>query len=133
MTTAAKQVLFWSPRILCILFSAFISMFALDVFNEGYGFGETILALIMHLIPTYCIVIMLVIAWRWEGIGAILFMVLPLFYLVMSRGESWILSAPLFVTGVLFLFNRIYRAKLKTNSTPPGKAHSAGEKSSAAD
>jgi len=111
MTT--KRVLFWIPRVLCILFAMFLSMFALDVFSEGYGFGETILALLIHLVPTYLVVIALVIAWRWEGVGAISFIALALFYLVMSRGESWIISGPLFLVGVLFLFNWIYRAQLK--------------------
>ena len=113
MNTATKRVIFWSPRILAILFAMFLSLFALDVFSEGYGFEETILALLMHLIPMYLVVVALVIAWRWEGIGAILFIALPLFYLAMSRGESWIISGPLFLVGVLFLFNWLYRTKLK--------------------
>jgi hypothetical protein len=114
MNTTTKRVLFWIPRVLCILFAMFLSMFALDVFSEGYGFGETILALLIHLVPTYVVVIALVIAWRWEGVGAILFITLALFYLVTSRGESWIISGPLFLVGVLFVFNWMYRAPLKT-------------------
>ena len=38
MNKSVKPVLFWTPRILCILFAIFISLFALDVFGEGYGF-----------------------------------------------------------------------------------------------
>ena len=114
MNTTTKRVLFWIPRVLCILFAMFLSMFALDVFSEGYGFGETILALLVHLVPTYVVVIALVIAWLWEGVGAILFIALALFYLVTSRGESWLISGPLFLVGVLFVFNWIYRAQLKT-------------------
>jgi hypothetical protein len=114
MNTTTKRVLFWIPRVLCILFAMFLSMFALDVFSEGYGFGETILALLIHLIPTYVVVIALIIAWRWEGVGAILFIASALFYLVMSRGESWVISGPLFLVGVLFVFNWLYRAQLKT-------------------
>ena len=114
MNTSTKRVLFWAPRVLCILFAMFLSMFASDVFSEGYGFGETILALLIHLVPTYLVVIALVIAWRWERVGAILFIALALFYLVTSRGESWIISGPLFLVGVLFLLNWTYRAQLKT-------------------
>ena len=114
MNTSTKRVLFWSPRVLCILFAMFLSLFALDVFSEGYGFGETILALLIHLVPTYIVVISLVIAWRWEWVGAILFIALALFYLVSSGGESWVISGPLFLVGALFLFNWIYRAQLKT-------------------
>ena len=105
MNTSIKRFLFWSPRILCIVFAMFLSLFALDVFSEGYGFAETILALLIHLIPTYLVAIALVIAWRWERVGAILFIALALFNLVTSRGESWIISGPLFLIGVLFLLN----------------------------
>ena len=64
----------------------FLSLFALDVFSEGYGFWETILALLIHLIPVYIVVIVLVIAWRREWVGAVLFNALALFYLVWSWG-----------------------------------------------
>ena len=118
MNVTAKQILIWSPRVLCIIFAIFLSIFAMDVFSEDYDLGETILALLMHLIPTIMIVFMLVIAWRWEGIGAILFIVLPLLFLIMSRWESWIISGPLLLVGILFLFNWIAnnRNNIKANS-----------------
>ncbi len=119
MNTDIKRVLFWTPRIFCILFAMFLSLFALDVFSEGYGFWETILALLIHLVPVYIVVIVLVIAWRWEWVGAILFIALALFYLVWSWGRfHWSaylgISGPLVLLGVLFLFNWIYRAQLRT-------------------
>ena len=113
MNKTTKQVVFWIPRLLCILFAMFLSMFALDVFKESQGLGETIPALLIHLVPTYIVIIALVIAWRWEGAGAISFMALALYHLVMSGGEGWIISAPLFIVGLLFLLNWKYRAQLK--------------------
>ena len=118
MSTKMKRVLFWAPRVLCILYAIFLSLFALDVFSEGYGFWETILALLIHLVPVYIVVIVLVIAWRWEWVGAILFIALALLYLVFSWGRfHWGaylgISGPLVLTGVLFLFNWIYRAQLR--------------------
>ena len=115
MNASAKRVLFWTPRVLCILFAVFVSVFALDVFGEGYGFWETILALLIHLVPTYIVVIELVIAWRREWVGAILFIALALFYLVWSGRLDWslVISGPLLLVGVLFLFNWIYRAQLR--------------------
>jgi len=97
----------------------FLSLFALDVFSEGYGFWETILALLIHLVPVYIVVIVLVIAWRWEWVGAIIFIVLALFYLVWSWERfHWnaylVISGPLVLLGVLFLFNWIYKAQLRT-------------------
>ncbi len=119
MNTSTKRLLFWTPRVLCILFAMFLSLFALDVFSEGYGFWETILALLIHLVPVYIVVIVLVIAWRWEWVGAILFIASALFYLVWAWGRfHWsaylVISGPLVLLSVLFLFNWIYRAQLRT-------------------
>ena len=114
MNRRTKRLFVWSPRILSILYAMFLSLFALDVFNEGFGFWDTILALIIHLVPTYLVVIALVVAWRWEGVGAILFIALALFFLVAISGENWIITGPLFLIGVLFGFNWLYGAQLKT-------------------
>ena len=64
MNIITKRAIFWSPRVLAILFAMFLSVFALDVFSEGNVFGETVLALLMHLVPTYLVVIGLIIG-KW--------------------------------------------------------------------
>lgn len=119
MNTSIMRTLFWTPRMICILFAVFLSLFSLDVFSEGYGLGETILALLLHLVPVYIVVIALIIAWRWEWVGAILFIFLALFYLVFSWGRfHWsaylVISGPLAFVGVLFLINWLYREELRT-------------------
>ena len=121
MRESIKRLLFWTPRILCILFAAFISLFALDVFGEGYGFWETIWALLMHMIPTALVVIALAVSWRWEWIGALLFIGLGAFYIVMTWGRfDWTsyapISGPLFLIGVLFLVNWRLRSELRATS-----------------
>ena len=101
--------LFLAPRILGILFSIFISMFALDVFGE-YGFPEILVALFMHLIPTFVLIIILIIAWKKEKLGGILFIVLGIGYPIMTKGRMdfityLIIPGPLFLTGILFILN----------------------------
>ena len=118
MNTGIKHFLFWAPRVLCILFAMFLSLFALDVFKEGHGLGETILALLIHLVPVYIVAIVLAIAWRWELIGAILFIVLALLYPVLNWGRFhwsayWGISGPLVLLGVLFMLNWKYRKQLR--------------------
>ena len=120
MKKPVKRVVFWLPRILCILFAVFVSIFALDVFGEGYGFWETIVALIMHLVPTAIILIALAIAWRWEWIGAILFAALGAWYVIMAWGKfDWItyllIAGPLFLIGALFLVNWLFREELRSS------------------
>ena len=121
MTRSVKRVLFWTPRIVCILFAAFASLFSLDVFAEGQGFWETIGGFLIHNIPVGIVLIVLAIAWRWEWIGAIVFIGLGALYLVSFRGQfSWdtylVTSGPLFLVGVLFLVNWRYRAELRARS-----------------
>jgi hypothetical protein len=116
-----KRLIFWTPRILGVLFALFISLFALDVFGEGYGFWETVVALLIHLVPTGIILIVLVIAWRWEWVGGVLFFALGGWYLFMTRGKfGWttylMISGSLFLVGVLFLINWLYRAELRSSS-----------------
>lgn len=118
MNTTMKRILFWVPRALCILFALFLSLFALDVFGAGYSPGETLLALLIHLIPVYIVVIILVIAWRWEWVGAILFIIAAVFYLVQTAGkEHWLsyvtISGSLGLIGILFLLNWMYKAQLR--------------------
>jgi hypothetical protein len=120
MKNNTKRVIYWAPRVLGILFAVFISLFALDVFGEGYGFWETILALLIHLVPTYLVVIALVLAWRWEWVGALLFIALGAYYLIMAWGKfTWetylLISGPLILTGLLFSVNWVYRGKLPTS------------------
>ena len=117
MRQSPTTALFWAPRVLCILFAVFLSMFALDVFSEGYGIGETILALLLHLIPVLLVAIALMIAWRWAAVGAFTFIAIALLYVVSSRGESWIVSVPLFLVGVLFLLDWRYGTNRRVRRT----------------
>jgi hypothetical protein len=119
MQRITNRLLFWTPRIMCILFAAFVSMFALDVFGHGYGFWGTALALTMHMIPTALLVLVLVISWRWVWVGGILFPILGVLHNVTmwSRHFPWpvyvMFSGPLFLLGGLFLLNWRYRAELR--------------------
>jgi hypothetical protein len=121
MKNRVERTVFWMPRILCLLFAAFVSLFALDVFAEGYGFWETIAALVMHLIPTAIIVIALAVAWRWPWIGVILFVLLGVWYLIMAGGRfEWtaylLIAGPLFLAGALFLVDWVYHAVLRSSA-----------------
>ncbi|MDD5326228.1 MAG: hypothetical protein PHY02_00245 [Phycisphaerae bacterium] len=118
MEKAMRRAIFWGPRVLCILFAVFVSLFALDVFDAGYSFWKTILALLIHLIPTGIILIVLAISWRWEWVGAIVFIALGVWYIVMSHCKFvWhvylVMSGPMFLLGVLFLINWVCRKEIR--------------------
>ena len=112
-----KHLFFWTPRVLGFLFAGFLSLFALDVFNEGYGPWKTVLAFGIHLIPTFLVLAALAASWRWEWMGVLLFGGLAAYYVVMTRGhQHWsayaLISGPLLVTGLLFLVDWIYRTRI---------------------
>ena len=118
MSPTARRLLFWTPRVLGIAFALFISVFAMDVFNEHYRLPQLLVALGMHLIPTALIVVALAVAWRWEWVGAGLFFGLGVAYIVTMRGRfDWstyaLIAGPAFLTGLLFLFNWRYRTELR--------------------
>jgi hypothetical protein len=117
MSPQSSRLLFWSPRILSIAFVVFLSLFALDVFQEAHGFREFLPALLIHLVPTCVLVAILLVAWRWEWIGALAFSAAGAAYAfsVMPRHPDWAatLALPMLVIAALFLANWIQRARLR--------------------
>lgn len=119
MKIQVNPVIFWTPRILCILFIFFLALFALDVFEEGRGFLGTALALFMHLIPNFVLILILILSWKWEWIGGILFNAVGIFYIAafdnVDINAYVFISGPLFLTGSLFLIG--WFSKRKTASS----------------
>lgn len=117
-----KNFLFWAPRIFTIIFILFLSLFALDGFIEDSTFWKMIGAFLIHLFPTYILIIVALIAWKWEHIGGIIFIFLG-FANVLLAGfrvdllACLLVSGPLFLAGGLFLLN-YYTQKSMRNSKP---------------
>jgi len=117
MKKPVKQTLYWTPRIAAIIFVLFISLFALDIFEMNLGFWGTIVGLFMHLIPSILLAIAIVLAWRWEWIGAAAFAGWAVYYVAAFRGFDWgiyamIAGIPL-VIAILFLVDWIYRKEMR--------------------
>jgi len=113
-TKKNKGTLFWLPRILTLIFIAFISMFALDVFGMGLGFFGTLGALIAHLIPTMILSIILIICWRKSLLLGIMWIIFGFWYISLMIPNmiqsfeyyhlAWIIefSGMAFVIAILF-------------------------------
>lgn len=117
MAPLAEQFVHWSPRVLGLLFAAFVSLFALDVFGEGHTLGETLLALAHHLFPTALILIAVLLGWRWPWAGALGFAALAAAYgLMIAHHFRWgwfaIIGGPALLTAALFAADAFLR-------TPP--------------
>lgn len=106
MTKTWPQNLLRIARILGILFALFLSIFAFDVFEMGGTIWERVAGFLIHLIPTYLVLIAVALGWRWPWLGGLCFFALGALYLVIGPGP-WIayalITGPAVLIGVLFL------------------------------
>ena len=79
-------------------------MFALDEFDNGITF-HAILGVLIHLIPSYFLIAALIIAWKWETIGGILYLLLPIGFLWLIKFNFKFLIFDLLVIGILLLIS----------------------------
>lgn len=113
------RALHWAPRILGILLIVFVSLFAFDIFEQGYDFWQTIAALLAHLIPSFILILVLIIAWKKEMPGGAVYIVLGLILAAVDRDKivySLPILLPIFLIGILFLFSG--GRKRKYDNTP---------------
>lgn len=108
-----KKFLYWAPRVLAIIITALTSIFAFDVFNEGYSGAELVTALFMHLLPTLVLIGNIVVAWKWEHIGGWGFIVIGIVLVVVAGFEPlgvYLFTILLCLIGAMFL---VYYYKYK--------------------
>ena len=115
----------WLPRLLCILAILFISLFAADAFAPGLTIWQQLGAFFIHLIPSFILLVFLIVAWKWEFVGGLLFMVIGLglsplvFRMNYQRTHSigvsltiiLMITIPFVVVGILFLVSHYLKKK----------------------
>lgn len=116
MRKKINKFIYWTPRILGILFILFLMMFSLDVFEPGLTVWQIAIGLFMHNIPALILLIVLIISWKNEIVGGIVFILAGVAYIFLTsfRSElpwyivfSWslIIAGPAFLIGILFFAN----------------------------
>ena len=125
MVKSAK-ILYWLPRVLCIAAILFISMFALDAFSPGLTIWQQIGAFLIHLIPSFILIALLAVAWNWEYLGGILFLIIGIVFspiifqhnyrmnhsVWMSLNVILLITLPFILVGILFLTDHYRKKKL---------------------
>jgi hypothetical protein len=113
------RIFYWLPRVLCILAILFVSIFALDAFSPELSFWRQIGAFIAHLIPSFVLLILLILAWKKELIGGVLFTIIglgltPFIFthnysmnhsIFLSLGIILSITIPFTVVGILFIIS----------------------------
>ena len=84
MNKKIHPFIYWTPRVLGILFVLFLMLFSLDVFDMGLTAGQIAIGLFMHNIPALILAVILWIAWKYEIVGGIVFILADLTYLALS-------------------------------------------------
>lgn len=120
----------WTPRILCIMSISFISLFAFDAVEADLTIWQQLKGFIIHLIPSFLLIIFLLFAWKKELYGGILFIIIgialtPLVYknnykmnesVGMSLGIIAVITIPFIVVGILFVISHFFKKKHSTNN-----------------
>ncbi len=112
----AGKWFFILSRVLGIGIVLFIGLFALDVFpEEGFSL-EALPGFIVHLIPSFALIIVLLVAWRYELIGFLLYLGSGVLYYFLTGGKEHIsaylaISGSLALIGTLFLLDWVYQRR----------------------
>ena len=100
--------LIWIPRILTILFILFISIFALDSFEGDAPFIEELGGFLIHLIPSFALIAITVVSWKYPLIGGCVFIVIGiaftiLFHAYIELPHFLFISLPPVLVGLMFI------------------------------
>lgn len=102
-----RKFVYWTPRILSLVFVGFLSIFAFDVFGNYRGLS-LVIAFFMHLLPSIVLLLFILAAWKYELVGAVSFVTFGLLYALQVPDHfSWItvISAPSVVVGILYFLD----------------------------
>jgi hypothetical protein len=126
------KIFHWIPRILCILAILFVGMFSLDSFDPKYTLGQQLFAFLRHNIPTLILIAILIVSWKWEMIGGIVFALIgvlttPFIFthnykmnhsVGMSLSVVLMITFPFIVVGALFIISHLLKRKKASTELP---------------
>ena len=116
----------WLPRIICMLAIFFISIFAADAFESNLSIWQQLLAFLLHLLPSFILLGFLVVAWKWEFTGGIIFTAIGIimtpviflhnyntnhFSIGQSIGIIMMVTFPFILVGILFIISHFSNKK----------------------
>ena len=114
MKKKISKFIYWTPRILSIIFILFLALMSLDVFSSELSFWQTLIGLFMHNIPVIILLVVLIISWKYEIVGGIAFILAGLLYIILlfRNPFEWYMllwaiqiSGTAFLIGILFFIN----------------------------
>lgn len=106
--TTITRALYWLPRCFAIGYIIFLSLFSLDVFTGTSPLSVVLMGFLIHLIPSYILLIALIVAWKKETVGGVFFLFLAVAFTLFFQtytevGYFILISIPIFFIGFSFL------------------------------
>jgi cytochrome b561 len=103
-------------------------MFAADAFSPELTIWQQLVAFFMHLIPSFILIALLIVAWKWELIGGVIFTIIgvglsPLIFqhnYAMNQSVSLsifiilMITFPFIVVGILFIVSHFMKKRIAT-------------------
>ena len=112
MKKRTGKFVYWTPRILSIIFISFLALMSLDVFSSELSFWQIVVGLLMHNIPAFILLVVLLISWKYEIVGGIAFILSGLLYtvilMILNPFEWYMLSWSLQISGIAFLIGILF-------------------------
>jgi hypothetical protein len=97
-----------------VLYAVALLIFAADVFNHEQNIAQTFYDILLHLLPTAVVLFIVVVAYNRPLIGAIIYLVLGLMYIITGWASMhW--SAHILIAGPLLLLSVLYITAWKSN------------------
>jgi hypothetical protein len=120
-----QRLVIWVPRGAGLLFVLLLAALSFDVFQHGYSAGELVVAVLLHLIPAFVLLGAMLLAWKWEWVGALIFGGWALLWTIL--GPSGPPSVHVLIVGLPFLLAVLFVFGWHQRSTTHGaRRHGTG-------
>jgi hypothetical protein len=118
-----SSIILWSARLLALAIGVFLALFAVDEWTSEKPPSRALTGVVLHLLPSAAMLAVVVLSWRRQWIGGLVFVALAVAYAVIVRFRlDWVLaiSGPLLAAGLLFLWSwmlgRMPKSQLPTSN-----------------
>ncbi len=104
---------YWTPRFLGALYLLFVTLISLKVLDAPILANAPLMA---GFLPSFILLFVLLVAWRWEVAGGIFYVVIAAIYMISSWGNvnpvvHLLVSGLALVCGMLFIAKNLHTIK----------------------
>jgi hypothetical protein len=115
-----RKILYWFPRLFTIAAIIFMLMFSFDSFGGDAPLSKKVLGFLVHNVPVMILTVILIVAWKNELAGGLLFIAAfiagTIFFRSFSGNPgSLVVIVPFLITGIMFILYHLLYGKKTLN------------------